>query len=754
MATGGNLGGFSMFDLFRIEAESQLASLNEGLLELEKNVDSPSVLEALMRASHSLKGAAKMIGIDAIVKISHVMEDCFVAAQKGLVRLDSHHIDTILKAVDQIEFISKLPEEEIEGWYASNAPHVDAIVGQLSELLLCMDAPQDVEMEESLLVDAVVETPDVPAGDDMRGSDQNDVRTLRVGAEQMSTILGMASELMVENRWLQTLSNSLRRVKRRQDEIAIELDHLRAKVENRNVEDDIQQVKHLQQQVEKGRRHLNDHLASLDDYERRSTYLSNKLYNEINNSRMRPFATGTAGFSRMVRDLARELSKEVDFNIIGADTPVDRDVLEKLKAPLTHLLRNAVDHGIEKPEQRAAAGKSLRANLTLEASHGAGLLHVCVRDDGGGVDLHKLREKVVRRGYINEGLQHDLNEEELIEFLFLPDFSTRDSVTDISGRGVGLDVVRDMVRALGGTVAVNNREGQGVKFTLQLPLSLSVMSAVIVELCGEAYAFPVTRTDRLVAVEKTRLKEINGRRYFELDGQNVGLISGAQLLELEGPATDREELDVVVVSDRLGKYGVVVDRIIGQRQLSVQALDERLGKIKDISSAALLEDGSPALIFDVDDVVRSIDHIVSGESIADIRSEVEKQPHSKFKRVLVVEDSLTVREVERELLQSRGYKVATAVDGVDGWNAVRESDYDLVITDIDMPRMDGIALVKAIKQDLHLKSIPVMIVSYKDRREDRQRGLEAGADYYLTKGSFHDDSLLEAVADLIGEARE
>ena len=283
-------------------------------------------------------------------------------------------------------------------------------------------------------------------------------------------------------------------------------------------------------------------------------------------------------------------------------------------------------------------------------------------------------------------------------------------------------------------------------------LTLSVISALLVEISTEPYAFPLVRVDRILRVDASEISVIEGRQYVKYGNDNIGLISGAQILGFDVPENKDEELTIVVISDRLDRYGVVVDKYIGQRQLSVQALDGRLGKVPDISAAALMEDGSPLFILDVDDLVRSIGHIVSGGRIGNAYRLAEEKIKIEKKRILVVEDSLTVREVERDLLESKGYFVEIAVDGMDGWNAVRAAEYDLVITDVDMPRMDGIELVKAIKQDLHLRIIPVMIVSYKDRAEDRRRGLEAGADYYLTKGSFHDDTLIEAVNDLIGEA--
>jgi len=245
---------------------------------------------------------------------------------------------------------------------------------------------------------------------------------------------------------------------------------------------------------------------------------------------------------------------------------------------------------------------------------------------------------------------------------------------------------------------------------------------------------------------------IEGHQYTVIDGDNVGLLDACSLFGKKSGSEANLALEVVVLSDRPSRYGVVVDRIVGERVLAVQSLDPRLGKVRDISAAALLEDGTPTLIIDVDDFVRSIDHARRGGTLQHMEEWADNQKRKVEKRVLVVDDSITVRGVEAKLLEMHGYRVATAVDGMDGWNRVRSERFDLVITDVDMPRMDGVELVEMIKQDAQLKAIPVMIVSYKDRPEDRQRGLEAGADYYLTKGSFHDETLIDAVIDLIGKA--
>ncbi|HEB94494.1 MAG TPA: hybrid sensor histidine kinase/response regulator [Gammaproteobacteria bacterium] len=762
-----NYSDMSMFDLFRMETEGQLASLGQGLLVLEKDFTNDEELEALMRASHSLKGAARMVGVEPVVQIAHVMEDVFVAAQHQKITLSSPAIDVLLRATDLIETIAGLAEESIAGWFSQNKAQVDAAVDKLAQIV----AAELVVDESASSAPSLTEGPADPAKTPVFAGEEgiaplaeapraqtspggrSDDRMLRINAQRMSRILGVSGEMLVESRRLSTFSDSLMFLKRRQNELMEDLEGLLYRQgQGAPAAMDVE-LRGLQKKLNACRQLLGHQLASLDEYGRRNSNLSNTLYHEVTGSRMQPFAEGSAGLERMIRDLSRHLAKEVALEIRGKETLVDRDVLEKIKAPLNHLLRNAVDHGVELPQERLAAGKPAQAKIIVAASHGAGLLRISIRDDGGGIDLDRLREKIADKGLSTPTVIALLSDDELIEFLFLPDFSTRDEVTETSGRGVGLDVVHDMMRALGGTVSVENQPGLGVKFILQLPLSLSVLNALLVEIADEPYAFPLSRVDRLLSVPGDHIKVMDGRQYCELDGELIGLASGSQVLGLAHEPVARDEISVVVVSDRLAQYGLVVERFVGQRQISVQPLDPRLGKLQDISATSLMEDGAPLLILDVDDMVRSIDHIVKGGRLSSVLHAQQTQQGQRAKRVLIVDDSLTVREVERDLLESHGYSVETAVDGVDGWNAVRSGDYQLVISDVDMPRMNGIDLVRAIKQDLQLRSTPVMIVSYKDRLEDRQQGLEAGADYYLAKGSFHDDALIEAVVDLIGEAR-
>lgn len=799
-----NLNNFSMHDLFCMEVETQAAILNNNLLALETNANGSQELESLMRAVHSIKGAARIVQIDAAVKVAHVMEDCFVAAQKGIVALTADQIDILLLGVDMLLKIAQLADAELENWLAENNAEIERVVEAIATLcqpsvanshkelkvskfyvegsnqpanvqpitsnpLPTTNSEQPAE-EEFVAVQAALSvishkplpapkqqlvpvqvTPQVP---------QTTERVVRVSADNLNRLMGLAGESLVEANWLQPFAGSLLKLKHRQTQLSNLLEKLQEVLADIPLNQSSQEhINAARQTASECRQLLADRLEELELFSRRSTNLSNRLYREVIASHMRPFADGVQGFPRMMRDLARQLGKQVKFEITGKSTKVDRDILEKLEAPLTHILRNAIDHGIELPQERLAAGKSAEGTVRLEAAHRAGMLSITVSDDGRGIDLELLRQKIVSRQLVNEEMAAQLSEAELMDFLFLPGFSTAKEVTEISGRGVGLDVVQSMVQQVGGALRTVSEPRKGMKFHLQLPLTLSVIRCLLVEIAGEPYAFPLTRIDRIVMVPTDAIALVENRQYFTLDEQNIGLVAAHQIWNLNPSPLNLDVLPTIVISDRLSRYGLVVDRCLGERDLVVRPLDSRLGKIPDISAAALMIDGSPILIVDIEDMVRSIDNLLaSGQLKVKIGSKsalsytTDGTPSKTHKRILVVDDSITVREVERKSLENKGYKVEVAVNGMDGWNAVRTGSYDLVISDIDMPRMNGIELVTQIRNHHTLKSIPVIIVSYKDREGDCIRGLEAGANYYLTKSSFHDDTLLKAVIDVIGEA--
>ncbi|WP_352723726.1 hybrid sensor histidine kinase/response regulator [Mesorhizobium sp. C264A] len=575
-------------------------------------------------------------------------------------------------------------------------------------------------------------------------------------ADSLNRLLGLAGESLMEARRLRPFADGLLRLKRLQSDLASAFDNLHAALPP--VSNDAAVVEALaeaQRKLRLSQAFLAERFDELDSVDRKATDLANRLYDETLASRMRPFEDGVRHYARMIRDLGRTLGKRVRLEIVGGSTGIDRDILEQLDAPLGHLLRNAVDHGLEPPEERLAMGKPEEGLIRLEARHNAGLLQIAVVDDGRGIELSKLRETVVARQLATRESAETLSESELLAFLFLPGFSMKAGLTDVSGRGVGLDAVQAMTKEVRGVASVSSEFGHGTRFQLQLPLTLSVLRTLLVDVDGEPYAFPLAAISKTLKLQRTEINVLQGRPHFRLNDRQIGLVTAREVLDRGEPGSEPNELSVVVVDAGRGDaYGLIVDRFLGERELVIRPLDPRFAKIKDISAAALMEDGSPVLIFDVDDLIRSVEKLASSSGFRALRRAAGGPEASRRKRVLVIDDSLTVRELQRKMLGNYGYEVEVAVDGMDGWNAVRSGPFDLVVTDIDMPRMDGIELVSLIRKDADLKNTPIMIVSYKDREEDRARGLDAGADYYLTKSSFQDEALIHAVVDMIGEAAE
>ena len=739
-----DLGDLSMLELFRMEVEVQSTVLTESLLGLEQDIDTAPRLQELMRAAHSLKGAARIVGRNAAVRIAHAMEDCFVAAQKKERVLSTAFIDTLLRGVDFLNRVAQVPDETFKGWEIEQREAITAYVGSLSAVpavpaILLQDSPYEpAEQPEKTTASRTATAVD---------------RSLRVTPGNLNRLMGLAGEALMTSRWLEAFAADLLRLKQSQRQLGQSIDSLRDSLPAASLTERTSgKLIELQERAAGCQASLAARISGMELFEHRFVSFSTRLYHEVLDCRMRPFADGIQGFKRMTRDVAQSLGKKVQLEISGDATRVDREILERLKAPLDHLLRNAIDHGIEAPSDRKRLGKPECGTVQLQACHSAGMLLVTVADDGSGVDLEAIRRAAVRRNLTTLETAGKMTSAEVLEFLFLPGFTMKESVSEISGRGVGLDAVQMMAKEVGGRVRISSPSGGGTRFQLELPLTLSLVRTLLVEIGGEPYAFPLAGVDRALKLPRERIESAQGRQHFTLGDAQVGLVPAHQILGVEQAPPLDGDVAVIVLSDKTDRYGLVVDRFLGERELVVRTLDSRLGKVRNISSAAFLPDGSPVLIVDVDDLKRSIENLVSGDRLARVANETGSETLAKRKHVLVVDDSLTVRELERKLLLGGGYTVDVAIDGMDGWNAVRAGNYDLVVTDVDMPRLDGIELLKLIKLDHRLKSLPVMIVSYKDRPEDRTMGMEAGADYYLTKASFHDETLLRVVKDLIGTA--
>ena len=769
-----DLGGFSMFDLFQTEVQQHCACLADGLIALEQNASDPKMVEPLMRAAHSVKGAARIINLDGAIGLAHSMEECLVRIQKGTEIPTASRIDELLRGSDILRSLADhKSEDEARAWLEQEAGPISALAEGLNlppkagVSAVVVVAPAAIPVAPAVIPVAPAVTPVAPATTPVAPavtpaptvvkvatppaatpsaasapSTASDAAVL-VSSSSLERLLQLSGEALVEARRLESIRRTLTRAKIAQRQLTAALDSLQ--VTGRHAGD-------AMTAVATSRDALDEALHQVEDHLRRGEELASALHNEAVSSRMRPFGDACGGLARSVRDVARTLGKEVRLIIAGEQVPVDREILRQLEAPLGHLVRNAIDHGIESPDERVAAGKTRQASLRVEARHHAGSLIVEVREDGRGIDRTNLRARIVSKKLSEASIVETLGDAELFDFLFLPGFSTAAAVTDISGRGVGLDVVQSMAHSVGGSIEVRSSPA-GTSFAMRLPVTLSVVRAAVISIAGETYALALARLERIDRIARSELKTVEGRLTTVIRGEIVGLVHATEILQLKASTQSESADELAIVSVLAGSrtVGFVVDSFLGEEDLVVRRMDARIGDVAHVDAASIRENGDLLLILDADDLVQSaLQLLEQGKLRGDEgRSAISKR---KQRRVLVVEDSITVREVERQMLLRAGYAVDTAVDGMDGWNAVQKVKYDLVVSDVDMPRMNGIEFVRKMRADRRYETLPVVIVSYKDREEDRIAGLEAGASAYLTKGSFQDQSFLQTIADLIGAA--
>jgi len=740
---GSGLEDLSLLDLFRLEAEEQVAIFQAKLLQIESNATA-ATLEALMRAAHSLKGAARMVGLDVIVDLSHVMEDRFVAAQQGKT-LQTEDVDRLLTATDWVARLRAVPAAETNAWLEAHTPAIQAFITSFTGAAEAQRSAAAASSIRTPRAAAAVEATQTQAASD-RDEDifahvapqqrTEPERAVRIAADRFDQILSLASELLVASRKLATQGEALERDRR----AILQSLHTFEDADNRAAR--IAFNRELERQLAS----FSNHIEELDLVSRANERTAEELHRTVLAGRLRPFFEGILGTSRLVRDTARELGKLVQLEVKGESVRVDRDILERLEAPISHLVTNAIDHGIETPVERAAAGKPALAKLQIRARHENGRLVIKVRDDGRGIPRDQLRDRIVQRGLVSGETAAGLADSELLEFLFLPGFSTRDSVSAISGRGVGLNVVQSMVQDAGGSVTVTSEPLVGTVFRLTLPVTRSVIKVIRFQVESELYAVPLVRIDRVAHLEpivssKTgEQDEATAQNLVDFDGAQLPLLLLSSLLGFSSKPLPSGPLPMLIC----GGIAFAVDRLVDEIEVPIRRLDRRLGKIPGVSAASLDENGLPLLILDLEGLSQTALGGSSGTASAHRTSLV---PH-----ILIVDDSPTVREMERRLLVRAGYTVTTAQNGQEAWNLLRLNDYDLLISDVDMPQMNGIELVTKVRGSSRLAGMPVIILSYKDREEDRRRGLDAGADFYLTKGDFHNDAFSQAVVDLIGAA--
>lgn len=747
---------------FLVEMEDHVATLNRALLQLEKETAAErraELVRSLFRAAHSLKGAARSVGQAGLEGCCQHLESVFAAARAGAALFDDDLLRLLYATTDAIEALGQALAQALP------ADRLDAELHRLGQRLRAMAAPwpQSSSGEPAAVADmARVAGPSPPAATSA-GRAAQDLGSLsgevRVSGDKLDSLLAMTGELQVARMRGQLQSDDIDRLKSfvqawREDwtrafpvltrltgqaangTASPRADNRKARRAFQVLADTGDRLERLDRELEQLRRR-----GAADRKELETAAVP--IERTIRQIRMLPFHQACDGLPRAVRDLAMAGGRQVSLTVEGGELELDRSILEKLRSPLLQLVRNAVDHGIEAADVREAAGKAPEGRIVVSAVIEGNRVQVCVADDGRGLDLAAVADRS-RRG----GLAIPSDQEAVAALIFEPGVSTAQAVTALSGRGVGLDVVKTTVTALRGTVSVTSQPGVGTRFVLSLPLTLSAFSALLMRVGTATFAVELENALRVLTLSADEIVPADGRHVVVVGQRQVPVIALAELLQMkearaEGPAAG--DLTAVLLADGLRQLAVLVDEIVGNHELVVKPLGERLDGVKFVTGAAVLPDGDLALTVSASALIAGFLRLAPG-SVA--RRPVETQQHAT-KRLLVVEDSMTTRLLVASVLEASGYTVEAAADGLGAWEVLEARDVDLVVSDVEMPRMDGILLTGKMRATARTRDIPVILLTARESDSDRLRGMQAGADAYLTKSAFDQAALLETIQRLL-----
>lgn len=709
MSRDTNLSDFSMLELFRMELDTQLAVLNDGLLELEESGASPLLLESLMRASHSIKGAARMVDVNAAVRVSHIIEECFVLAQARALKLNHADIDTLLASVDVLAAIKMANDKDMLEWESTHEHDLNRVEMLLVGITRRSDKDKLVSTQNELDAKLLNEEAAKNKQQEDRGKEEN---SLRVDVNRINRILSLAGESLVESHRLNGIMDTFLQFKKKQHTLVDSLDEMRALLQDHSVSRIVKEqftrvyssALHLRQQ-------LNEKVNELDAFDRRNALLIERLHEEIRSTRMRPFSALVQPFPRIVRDLGRSLKKDVKLRMSGLAVLVDRDVLERIDTSLKHLIQNSIDHGIETPQRRLDVGKTEEGSITLTVSQSAGMLFIVLEDDGRGVDLEALKKKIVKKGYVSLDQAERLDTASLLEYLFMPGFTTKEKANQISGRGVGLDLVRETVENLGGTVYVSSIVGEGTRFQILLPQMVSIMRVLLTHVDGELYSFPLSRVHRVVRLNRNLVARNNLGYCCYFDDGTYQLVTISQLLGYEANKLGRS-IDVVLLKDGDQNIGIIVESILGQREVSVQRIDPDLGDIPGVNSASILDTGDLSLIFDTKELFS-----IYTEFQRDNRIELPELHVSSGNRILMVSESAGLREQAKRFLDAHQFHFITHRYDEHAYEKMLGQQPDCIVlsTDIGFTYLEE--TINKIKSSSHLTNTGlVIIVNERERR--------------------------------------
>ena len=699
---------------FKAETEEHVQKINDRLLQLEKRPGDQSLLETLMREAHTIKGSSAMIGYKRIADVAHVMEDGLEKALEGKVKLEKAHFDVLFKCADAIPL---LIEDKVT-WKDTgvNSPFVVELCKEIEDVFQGKPPKEAADhkpkkpgvkkVKEEPVASIPEPKPIIPA--------PFSEESIRVDIRKLDKLMDLSGELLISKIHLDELSKNLFSKAETHAQIREDCGVL------------IQELNKVDNSID---------------------FIAKGLEDEILRLRMISVSYLFGTFPRAMRDLANEKGKDVQILIKGEETELDKAIIDEMKEPIMHILRNAIDHGIEPPDERVAKGKPRTGTITLTASQQGSQVVIDISDDGRGIDTEKIKREAVKRGFIAEGKVKDLVDEQVYSLLFIPGFSTSETVTEVSGRGVGLDVVRENISKLKGIVEVDSKPGQGSRFILKLPLTLGITESLFVACGNETFSLPIENVIETIRVNQGEIQTVEGKEVITLRGQILPLVRLNDVFNLSQRGIVEKKLFLVVIVQSVEKrIGLMVDQLLGRQEIVRKNLGEPLRNVRGISGATIIGDGRVILILDIPQIIENAESVM----VRKVQIPSGPAPAKKRKAILLVEDTLSTAMLEKNILESAGFSVVIARDGNEAVEKASQERFDLVITDILMPRMDGFELTLRLKKDHLYKDVPIIIVTTRESDADKRRGLEAGAEAYILKSEFTSEGLLETIERLIG----
>ncbi len=746
---------------FRAEADEHLKAMAEALAALEKNAapeDRPALVERAFRAAHSLKGAARAVNRKDVEQSCQSLEGVFAALKSGRIEFAAGLAELLVQALDALAAVLG---ERVPGAGAARDPQLRHRL----EAAARGAAPQPRDSASAGAggahdTGAADVQPPIAAGDApgrMQPAPLRAAQTVRISAARLDLALRQAEDLLGPR-----LAARERVVELRGAAATLEAwDKERVKAApavralGRGGPESRAALAKVLEYVEREAA-LATALATqlktvsrLADRDQRALATSTeRMLEQVREMQLLPAAALLEGFPRYARGLARERGKQVEVAIEGGAIEVNRRVLDEVRDPLVHILRNCVDHGIEMPEQRSGQGKPLQGHIafTVSQEH-SGRIEIRVTDDGAGIDAARVFAAARRLGAVAEG--EEPSEAQALELVFRSGLTTSAAVTDVSGRGLGLAIVREKIERLGGAVTLESKPGAGTTFRIVLPLGTATYRGVLVRAAARLFALPTANVESAVRVPSAEVRTVENRATIALGGRAVSLVRLDDVLELaRAPASGDAGAFVhaVVIASGAARIAFRVDETLGEQELLVKPLGPQLARVRNVAGASILGSGQLVPVLSASDLLKSALRRSSGAPAA---SSAEASAAARQRSILVVEDSITSRALLKNILESAGYRVATAVDGVEGYAALRSGEFDLLVSDVEMPRMDGFELTAKLRADKRLAELPVVLVTALGSREQRERGIEVGANAYLVKSSFEQSDLLEVVRRLL-----